>query len=310
MSVQPVGGGAPGEAASAVTDEQRAAHRGGNGAGATPHGERLAGRAIDGGDDARIAAQAPRRLPREGRVRLDLTAPGPGAGEHRGVHVDHDLMPVGRKGRSVARFKHPVGHPRERIGPSHGDRWLRGRRPTWDVRRGALGVLLAPDRGRLLGRVSVHRRLQSTQDARGHLRRKPPVQDHRAVVLVPEGQAALALPRIGTFGFVRLGRLPVEANELLHVRRGAVQTDFEQVRFVVGGGDAGERASLGVPSSPLESASDRSGRSSSARATRTFSRAVWASMPQAQLSQWAHDSAPCAAHSSRRSSSAMRTRRR
>ena len=45
----------------------------------------------------------------------------------------------------------------------------------------------------------------------------------------------------------------------------------------------------------MESASESNGSSISARATRTFSRAVWVSMPQAQLSQWAQDSAPCAA---------------
>ena len=72
MSVKPVGGGAPGEAASAVADEQRAAHRGRDGTGAPPDGQRLTGGAIDRGDDARIAAKTPRRLPRKGRVARDL----------------------------------------------------------------------------------------------------------------------------------------------------------------------------------------------------------------------------------------------
>ena len=96
-----------------------------------------------------------------------------------------------------------------------------------------------------------HRRLKGAQDAGGHLRGKPSVQDHRAVVLVPEGEPALAMPGIGAFGLVRLARLAIEPGELLHVRRGAVPADLEQVRFVVGGRDAGERAHLGVAELPL-----------------------------------------------------------
>ena len=60
------------------------------------------------------------------------------------------------------------------------------------------------------------------------------MQDYRAVVLVPEGEPALAMPGIGAVGLVRLARLAIEPGELLHVRRGAVPADVEQVRFVVG----------------------------------------------------------------------------
>ena len=42
----------------------------------------------------------------------------------------------------------------------------------------------------------------------------------------------------------------------------------------------------------MANASESSGNSVSARATRTFSRAVCVSMPQAQLSQWAHRQRP------------------
>ena len=65
-------------------------------------------------------------------------------------------------------------------------------------------------------------------------------------VLVPEGEPTLAMPRIGAFGLVRMARLAIEPGELLYVRRGAVPADLEQVRFVVGGRDTGERAHLGV----------------------------------------------------------------
>ena len=107
-------------------------------------------------------------------------------------------------------------------------------------------MFLSPVRGRLLGRVGGHRRLKGTHDPRGHLRGKPSVQDHRAVILVPEGEPALAVPGVGAVGLVRPARLPIEPGELLHVRRGAVPADLEQVRLVVGGRDAGERARLGV----------------------------------------------------------------
>ena len=149
--------------------------------------------------------------------------------------MHHDLVPVRRKGRGVARLEHPVDHPRERIGPACGERRLR--KPTSHVGR-PLGRLRndssLPVLGRLLGRVGGHRRLKGAQDPRRHLRRKPSVQDHRAVVLVPEGEPALAMPGIGAVGLVRPARLAKEAGELLHVRRGAVPADVEQVRFVVG----------------------------------------------------------------------------
>ena len=224
-------------------------------------------------------------------MRLDFAPPAPAPREHLGVHVHHDLVPVRRKGRCVARLEHPVGHPRERIGPAHGDRRLRDRRPTWDVRRG--GVFLPPVRGRLLGRVGGHRRLQGAHDPCGHLRREPSVQDHRAVVLVPEGEPALSMPGIGAFGLVRLARLAIEAGEFLHVRRSAVPADVEQVRLVVGGRDAGERAHLGVAKFALWPALRTAAAGLRVRARPGPSRGRYGRRCRTpNSSQWAHDHRP------------------
>ena len=43
-------------------------------------------------------------------------------------------------------------------------------------------------------------------DTNGHLRRKPPVQDRGAVVLVPEGTSAFSLPGVGYVRTARSGR--------------------------------------------------------------------------------------------------------
>ena len=224
--------------------------------------------------------------------------------------MHHDLVPVRRKGRGVARLEHPVDHPRERIGPACGERRLRKRRPTWDVRWGASGGLLAPRLGRLLGRVGGHRRLKGAQDPCRHLRGKPSVQDHRAVVLVPEGEPALAMPGIGAVGLVRPARLAIEAGELLHVRRGAVPADVEQVRFVVGSRDAGERAHLGVAELPLRQRLGQQRQVFECARDPDFLAGGMGVDATRPTSQCAHDIAPWSAHSLRRSSSAMRTSKR
>ena len=67
-----------------------------------------------------------------------------------------------------------------------------------------------------------HRRVERAQDARTHLRREPPMQHHGAVVVVPEGEAAVLVLDIGPLGLFRALRPPMEADELLHMLRGAV----------------------------------------------------------------------------------------
>ena len=91
-----------------------------------------------------------------------------------------------------------------------------------------------------------HRRIERAQDARAHLRRKPPVQHHGAVVLVPEGEAAILVLGIGPFGLFGALRPAMEADELLDMLRCAVQSDVEEVGLVPGGDDAGQRPDLGV----------------------------------------------------------------
>ena len=218
--------------------------------------------------------------------------------EHIGLDMDDDFVPVGRKRRRIARFEHPLGHPRQRIGATHRARGASQERPTWDVGGGFAGIafpltgggftntgsgrgtgggcalsrrptwdvlrrhaLVVPPGRRLLRRMRGHRRIERTQDARAHLGREPPVQHHGAVVLVPEGEAAVLVLGIGPLGLLGALGPAIEPHELLHVLRGAVQADVEEVGFVLRSGDAGQRPALEYPSSPFASASESSGSS-------------------------------------------------
>ena len=94
--------------------------------------------------------------------------------------------------------------------------------------------------------MRLHRRIERAEDARTHLGREPPVQDHGAVVLVPEGEAAILVLGIGPLGLLGALRAAIQADELLDMLCGAVQSDVEEVDFVPGGGDAGQRPDLGI----------------------------------------------------------------
>ena len=72
------------------------------------------------------------------------------------------------------------------------------------------------------------------------------MQHHGAVVVVPEGEAAVLVLGIGPRGLLRALRPAIQADELLQVLRGAVQSDVEEVGLVLRSGDAGQRANLGV----------------------------------------------------------------
>ena len=72
------------------------------------------------------------------------------------------------------------------------------------------------------------------------------MQHHGAVVLVPEGEAAILVLGIGPLGLFGALRPAMEADELLDMLRGAVQSDVEEVGFVPRGGDSGQGPDLGV----------------------------------------------------------------
>ena len=72
------------------------------------------------------------------------------------------------------------------------------------------------------------------------------MQHHGAVVLVPEGEAAVLVLRIGPLGLFGALRPAMQADELLHKLCGAVQSDVEEVDLILGSGDAGQRPDLGV----------------------------------------------------------------
>ena len=283
MAMEAVSGGAAGEAAPAVAARKCAAYRGRNAAGTPPHAERLAVRTVHHGDDTGIAAQPSGGLRRNGGAVLDFATSGPAVRKHVGLDVYDDFVAVRGKRRRIAGFEQPLGHPRQRIGPAHRARWSADERPTWDVGQEYLGVFspvgsgsfpstgiggcigggcilsrrpswdvlrcgafVVPPRRRLFFRMRRHRRIERAQDACTHLGREPPVQHHGAVVLVPEGEAAALVLGIGPLGLLRALRPAMEADELLHMLCGAVQSDVEEVGFVPAGGDAGQRPDLGV----------------------------------------------------------------
>ena len=72
------------------------------------------------------------------------------------------------------------------------------------------------------------------------------MQHHGAVVVVPEGEAAVLVLGVGPLGLFGALGPAMEANELLHMLCGTVQSDVEEVGFVPGGGDAGQGPDLGV----------------------------------------------------------------
>ena len=156
-------------------------------------------------------------------------------------------VPRGDVGQKHLGVVSPVGSgsfPSTGIGGCIGGGWVLSRRPSWDVLRGQTFVV--PPRRRLLRRMRRHRRIERTQDARAHLRREPPVQDHGAVVVVPEGEAAILVLSIGPLGLFGAFGLAMEADELLDVLRGAVQSDVEEIGLVLRSGDSGQGPDLGV----------------------------------------------------------------
>ena len=73
-----------------------------------------------------------------------------------------------------------------------------------------------------------------------------PVQDHGAVVVVPEGEAAVLVLGIGPLCLLGALGPAIQPYELLHMLGGAVQADVEEIVLVLRRGDAGERPDLGV----------------------------------------------------------------
>ena len=134
--------------------------------------------------------------------------------------------------------------PSSGIGGRIGGGGVLSRRPRWDVLWS--GALVVPTRRRLLLRMRRHRRIERAQDARTHLGREPPVQYHGTVVVVPEGETAVLVLGIGPLGLLGALRAAMEADELLDMLRGAVQSDVEEVDLVLRSGDAGQSPDLGV----------------------------------------------------------------
>ena len=75
-------------------------------------------RTVHHGDDAGVAAQPSGGLRRDGGAVLDFAASRPAIGEDLGLDMNDDFVSVRRKRRGIARLEHPLGHPRQRIGPT------------------------------------------------------------------------------------------------------------------------------------------------------------------------------------------------
>ena len=113
----------------------------------------------------------------------------------------------------------PSTHGRSRCAPCANARWRsRSRSRARGVRSGDDGV----------GR----RGLLPPRGTDGH------TPYHSTVVLVPEGEATILVLRVRPLGFLRTLRPAIQAHELLHVLRCAVEPDVEEVGFVLGSGDA------------------------------------------------------------------------
>ena len=73
------------------------------------------------------------------------------------------------------------------------------------------------------------------------------MQHHGAVVVVPEGEAAVLVLGVGPLGLFGALGPAVEPDELLDMLGGAVHSDVEKVGLIFGSGDAGQGPDLGVP---------------------------------------------------------------
>ena len=177
----------------------------------------------------------------------DCGHPRQGIGAAHRARRSTDERPTWDVGQEHLGVFSPVGSgsfPSTGIGGCIGGGYILSRRPSWDVLR--CGAFVVPPRRRLFFRVRRHRRIERAQDASTQLWRESPVQHHGAVVLVPEREAAALVLGIGPLGLLRALRPAMEADELLHMLGRAVQSDVEEVGFVPGGGDAGQRPDLGV----------------------------------------------------------------
>ena len=209
------------------------------------HVYRLAPRPVYCCDDASITAQSPCGLRRNGVVVLDLTPARRAPGEHLGIDVHHYLVAVGTECRSLAPLEHPLGHPRQRVGPAYGVRGTARIRLTRDVGREVLYGLRGrcPAGGSIpSGDVPRGTWAPSPRPTPENARAAPTCRRRRPVRQLP-----VSMLGIGALGLLRALGLAVQAHELLHVLGGAVQPDIDEVGLVLHGGDAGQRPQFGVP---------------------------------------------------------------
>ena len=156
VAVEALGGGTAGEAASAIAVRERAAYRGRNAAGAAPDAQRLAVRSIDDGDDA-ASQQSLRAVSAAMAVRCSISQRPAPPFERTSASTWTTISWRSRgKCGGIARFEHPLGHPRQRIGAAHRARRSSHERPTWDVGGRFAGVASLWASGRFANTGSGH----------------------------------------------------------------------------------------------------------------------------------------------------------
>jgi hypothetical protein len=126
-----------------------------------------------------------------------------------------------------------LAQPRERAGRYRGN--VRG-----NV-RGSLGLHLP-----LLGLEALAHRLERRDHQRSLLGRQPRLQDQRAVLVVPPAHRALEVLVLDLLGLLDAQHPPVGAHHALHVCRGAVAGNRQQVVLVLRRRHAGHCPHLGV----------------------------------------------------------------
>ena len=118
LAVEALGGGATGEATSAVAVRRFVANLRWYAAGASPEDQRLAVGTINDADDG-------------GSV-FDFATPSASVRKDFGIDMGYDFVTGRGKGWCISRFEKPLGHPRQRVGAAHRAR-CREKCPTWDV---------------------------------------------------------------------------------------------------------------------------------------------------------------------------------
>jgi hypothetical protein len=162
-----------------------------------------------------------------------------GIGQHLGIDVNDDLVPLARRARIDPMVQSRLGHYCQGVGPAAAPWWAppaSRRRKTFQRERLFLPTPIE----------QISRRRQRPHDDRAALRFQPPPDHHHAVGILINVQRPMPVP---TPRLLRLG-LPIHssppADDEFDVLGRAGTASREQPLFGLRRGDPGQRADLGV----------------------------------------------------------------